>query len=74
MEMVNGLNMHKDKSISKCVLKEALESLLLLLAPFAPHLSEELWHNLGHEESIHLMSWPKYDVGALTVDEIEIVV
>ena len=37
MEMVNGLNDYKNYSISKDVLKEALESLLLLLAPFAPH-------------------------------------
>ena len=39
----------------------ALETLLLLLAPFAPHIAEELWHHLGKEESIHLAPWPTFD-------------
>jgi len=37
------------------------ETFLMLLAPFAPHLTEELWQNLGHKNSIHLESWPKFD-------------
>ncbi|NLZ53896.1 MAG: leucine--tRNA ligase [Thermoanaerobacteraceae bacterium] len=74
MEMVNGLNDYKDSDISKDVIKEALENLLLLLSPFAPHITEELWHKIGHKDSIHLMAWPKYDVSALIEDEIEIVV
>ncbi len=36
-------------------------SLLVLLAPFAPHITEELWHNLGEKKSIFLAAWPKYD-------------
>lgn len=74
MEMVNGLNDYKNYSISKDVLKEALESLLLLLAPFAPHITEELWHKIGYKDSIHLMAWPKCDESALVEEEIEIVV
>lgn len=74
MEMVNGLNAYKDSSISKAVIEEALDNLLLLLAPFAPHITEELWHNLGHKKSVHVMPWPKCDVEALVEDEIEIVV
>ncbi len=74
MEMVNGLNAHKDSGVSKAVIKEALDNLLLLLAPFAPHITEELWHNLGYKKSIHMMPWPKYDVEALIEDVIEIVV
>ena len=74
MEMVNGLNAHKDSDISKDVIKEALDNLLLLLAPFAPHITEELWHDVGHKKSIHMMPWPKYDVEALVEEEIEIVV
>lgn len=74
MEMINGLNSYKDSDISKDIIKEALDNLLLLLAPFAPHITEELWHNLGHKESIHLMPWPKYDPLALVEEEIEIVV
>lgn len=38
-----------------------LEPLLILLAPFAPHITEELWHRLGNNESIHLAQWPAYD-------------
>jgi leucyl-tRNA synthetase len=49
------LNNHKQLS------KNDLQSFLKLLAPFAPHLTEELWHNLGHKKSIHLEKWPKYD-------------
>ena len=41
--------------------QEILEPLLILLAPFAPHISEELWHELGNQNSIHLAQWPSYD-------------
>lgn len=41
--------------------RESLEKLVTLLAPFAPHLSEELWHELGHERSVHLDNWPAWD-------------
>jgi len=48
--------------------------LLKLLAPFAPHLAEELWHNLGEKNSIHLSVWPVADPKKLIVTEIKIVV
>jgi leucyl-tRNA synthetase len=44
-------------------------TLLKLLAPFAPHMTEELWHDLGETTSIHLASWPSYD-GRLIVDDV----
>jgi leucyl-tRNA synthetase len=47
----------------------AVDELLVLLAPMAPHLTEELWHQRGHDESIHLQSWPEYDP-TLTADHI----
>ena len=47
----------KEKSIGKA----QYELLLKLVAPFAPYLTEELWHELGNEDSIHLESWPSYD-------------
>jgi leucyl-tRNA synthetase len=53
---------------------EGLRSLLLLLAPFAPHITEELWERTGHTESIHLQAWPAADEGALKRDAIEVVV
>ncbi|MBE9191567.1 leucine--tRNA ligase [Gloeocapsopsis crepidinum LEGE 06123] len=53
---------------------EGIQSLLILLAPFAPHIAEELWHSLGNTESIHIQPWLKYDESALVADEITLVV
>ena len=47
------------------------EDLLRLLAPLAPHLTEELWESMGHKKSIHLETWPEVDEAALIRDEIE---
>jgi leucyl-tRNA synthetase len=55
------------------VSKQSIELLLLLLAPFAPHLTEELWEKLGNKESIHIQPWPDYDE-RLTEDEIVTIV
>jgi leucyl-tRNA synthetase len=56
----------KNKGVSASpVLSEALRSLLLLLAPFAPHIAEELWERSGHSGSIHSQAWPAYDEVAL---------
>lgn len=55
------------------VSQSAFEALLQLLAPFAPHMTEEIWRKtLGHTESIHLSTWPTYD--ALKIEEESIVV
>ncbi len=53
---------------------EAVDSLLLLLAPTAPHLAEELWQQRGHEYSIHNQSWPKWDEELAKDEEITLVV
>ncbi|NLW24018.1 MAG: leucine--tRNA ligase [Clostridia bacterium] len=76
MELVNGLTNYKEKvqDTNLLVVKEAIENLILLLAPFAPHITEELWHILGKEESVHLQKWPEYDPQAIVVDEVTIVV
>jgi len=52
--------------------KEFLEKFVLCLAPFAPHLGEELWQFLGHDRSLAYEPWPEYDPKALVEDEIEI--
>ncbi len=52
--------------------KEFLEKFVLCMAPFAPHLGEELWQFLGHGDSLAYEPWPLYDPSALVVDEIEI--
>jgi len=51
---------------------ESCRTLLKLLAPFAPHLTEELWHKLGESESIHLQSFPEYDEALATDDVVTI--
>jgi len=56
------------------VVAEGIRVLLVLLAPFAPHITEELWHQLGHEDSIHQQPWPPVDEQALVVTEIPLVV
>lgn len=53
---------------------EGIDTLLRLLAPFAPHLAEELWHLLGHPDSVHIQAWPQADPSALVVDEIALVI
>lgn len=52
----------------------ALESLVQLVAPFAPHIAEELWQKLGHEDSVHVDHWPKWDEKYLIEDKITIAV
>ncbi len=75
MEMVNGLYQYKDRSDADAdVINEAVESLLLMLAPFAPHIAEELWKLTGRGGSIHSQPWPKYRQEALVQDKVEIVV
>lgn len=60
MEMVNAL-MRRRADISQGLWREATERLALLLAPSAPHLAEEIWHRIGHSESIHTVDWPTFD-------------
>ncbi len=52
--------------------KEMLETAVILLAPFTPHLSEELWEQLGHTESVFKNEWPKYDTEAMKDDEVQV--
>ncbi len=56
------------------VWRKGLSQLLLLLAPFAPHITEELWQSLGYETSIHISEWPKWDDKLIVEDTITIVV
>ncbi|MBL0226450.1 MAG: leucine--tRNA ligase [Geobacteraceae bacterium] len=56
------------------VMKEAVDSLVLLLAPFVPHISEELWQLLGHTELLSSTPWPEYDRAAVVDEEVLIIV
>lgn len=62
------------EKISAPVLREAIDVLLFSLAPFAPHLTEELWQALGNEQTILHSEWPTFDSHALQLDEVTIVV
>ena len=61
------------QTINSALANELTRSLLLLLAPFVPHITEELWHELGEATSIHTENWPVYEEAALVVDEVEVV-
>ncbi|MES2971562.1 MAG: leucine--tRNA ligase [Patescibacteria group bacterium] len=52
----------------------ALEFMVAAVAPFAPHIADELWHQLGHSTSVHVDTWPKWDEKLLTSDSMTIVV
>ena len=56
------------------VYAEGIETLTKLLAPFAPHIAEELWHHLGHTDSVHTQPWLVVDRSALIADEITLVI
>ena len=53
-----------------CVLREALDALIRMLAPFAPHLAEELWEKLGHEAGLVTATWPEFNADAAKAEEI----
>lgn len=76
MELVNGLY-HYSSEVEKqnaSLLQEVIEKLLILLAPFVPHLSAELWEAGGYKDSVHFQTWPVYDEEALKTEEVEIVI
>ncbi len=56
------------------VYTEGIKTLIQLLAPFAPHIADELWQMTGHTDSIHTQTWPKFDAAALVADEIPLVI
>ncbi len=78
MEFVNALYALKDQAMAsqsgRKAVDEALELLILMMAPFAPHLAEELWEVTGHAGSVHDAAWPQVDESALEVSSVEIAV
>ncbi|MEI9914316.1 MAG: leucine--tRNA ligase [Candidatus Saccharibacteria bacterium] len=75
MGCLNELYKLKAKELVKCpTWQETLDSLVALVAPFAPHIADELWQQLGHSSSVNIDSWPKYDEKYLTTDTVTIVV
>jgi leucyl-tRNA synthetase len=75
MEFTNYLTKVKEMDcITDSAWKEVMDTLLLLLAPTAPHLTEELWQKTGHDYSIHNQSWPHWDEELAKDEEITLVV
>jgi leucyl-tRNA synthetase len=74
MELVNAFYNIKDKKdLNAGLVHEVIVDLLKLLAPFAPHMTEELWSLIIADGSVHKAKWPVYDEKATILDEIEIV-
>jgi leucyl-tRNA synthetase len=78
MELVNEIYVSeiKDRTdeMSRRVVREAIERVVVLLSPFVPHFAEELWEALGNRASIIKTRWPDYDPEAVLEDEILIVI
>ena len=75
MELVNEMYKYKQHAdINLPLFNKAVETLVTILNPFTPHIAEELWSQLGHEERLYNVSWPAYDESALVLDEVEVVI
>ena len=75
MELLNALSKFEDDSHEgRSVRQEALEHIVLMLAPIIPHAAQQLWNELGHDDDIVLAAWPVVDETALQQDSIEMVV
>ena len=74
MEMVNEMYRYKEGQVNEGLYGAAVRNLVIMLAPFVPHVTEEIWEHLGYGGSVHDQPWPDYDEKALVKDTVEIVV
>jgi leucyl-tRNA synthetase len=75
MTLLNAMSRVKGARIVQSIAwDEAVEALLLMLAPFAPHITEELWEMVGRDGSVHSQPWPTYDEDALTTNAVNMAV
>jgi leucyl-tRNA synthetase len=75
MEYTNQLSVsYSSKLVSAEKWKNSLNQLLILMSPITPHMSEELWEQLGNAFSIHLQAWPKFDEALAEEDQITLVI
>jgi leucyl-tRNA synthetase len=63
-----------ESGLLESISKEFARNFLLILAPFAPHMTEELWRNIGEKPSIHRQEWPKYNAELIKEEEMTIVI
>lgn len=76
MELLNALNhaTTQKQPPHPALIRDVIEDLIRLIAPFAPHFAEEMWEKLGHQPSIFQDEWPSFDEQALVRDRVEIAV
>lgn len=74
MELVNALYKYKQGEVNVPLMNDAIEKLILILNPFVPHITEELWNDLGHEDRVYQQNWPEFDPAALELENVEIIV
>ena len=74
MELVNEMYRYKEGDVNDALYSTAIRTIVVLLAPFVPHITEELWQELGYEGYVYDQKWPSYNEEELKKDEIEIVV
>jgi leucyl-tRNA synthetase len=76
MELANAISDHLKSSTNteSPAVKEALNTLVILLFPFAPHIAEEMWSKLGHKKSLIRVEWPSYDRTLIQEEVVTIVV
>lgn len=74
MELVNALYKYKQGELNVPLMNDAIEKLILILNPFVPHITEELWNDLGHEDRVYQQNWPEFDPAALELETVEIIV
>ncbi len=72
MELVNALYAYT--GTNDALVSEVCTKMIIMLAPFVPHITEELWQMIGGLGSVHSQKWPEFDESALVKDEIEIVI
>jgi leucyl-tRNA synthetase len=74
MELVNAIYQYSVGDVDTGVMREAVEAVISLLAPFAPFISEELWHELGNDGSVHALPWPTFDEEVAKRKEVTLIV
>jgi leucyl-tRNA synthetase len=75
MEMVNAMYQYREReAFNPAVFSEGVNKLVVLMAPFAPHITEELWEMTGGEGSVHRQKWPVFDEEFLVKDMTTVVV
>ena len=74
MELINELSKFDDDSEQgRAVVREAIEGIVIMLSPMVPHITQQLWNELGHDELLADIAWPECDESAMARDEIELV-